>query len=127
MKYELSQGAYRDFLNSLNLTQQITRTGTAPTNVIGTGALVSPLIARNFIEIATPGTGTAPAVYGLDADADNIFDETTDGEWVACNFLSWMDLAAYLDWAGLAPMTEIVFERICRGASTAGANPSVLF
>lgn len=126
MKYELSQGAYRDFLNSLILTQQTTRTATAPTSVIGTGALVNPLGFRNFIEITTPSVGGAPAVYGLDASGNNIFDEAADGEWVVCNFLSWQDLSAYLDWAGIAPMTEIVFEKICRGASTAGANPSVL-
>ncbi len=29
--------------------------------------------------------------------------------------LSWQDLAAYLDWACLRPMTELEFEKICRG------------
>jgi len=33
----------------------------------------------------------------------------------ACNFLSWMDGCAYADWAGLRPMTELEFEKICRG------------
>ena len=125
MKYELSQAAYRDFLNALTLTQQTTRTANAPTSAIGTGALTTSGTFRNFIETATPSVGGAPAIYGLDASGNNVFDETADGEWIACNFLSWMDLAAYLDWAGLSPMTEIGFERICRGASTAGANPSV--
>lgn len=126
MKYELSQAAYRDFLNSLNLTKQTTRTANAPTSVIGTGALITSGTNRNFIEIATPSTGGAPAVYGCDASGNNVFDETDDGEWIACNFLLWPDIAAYLDWAGLAPMTEVMFERICRGASTSGPNPSVL-
>jgi len=126
MKYELSQAGYRDFLNSLNLTQQTTRTANAPTSATGTGALVATGTFRNFIEIATPSAGGAPAVYGLDASGNNVFDETGDGEWIACNYLSWMDIAAYLDWAGLAPMTEILYERICRGASTAGPNASVL-
>jgi hypothetical protein len=34
----------------------------------------------------------------------------------ACNYLSWADGAAYADWAGLRPMTELEFEKICRGA-----------
>jgi formylglycine-generating enzyme required for sulfatase activity len=126
MKYELSQGGYRDFLNSLNLAQQTTRTENPPGSGIGTGALITGGIDRNKIEISISSIGGASAVYGLDADGDNIFDEANDGEWVACNYLSWMDIAAYLDWAGLAPMTEILYERICRGASTVGPNFAVL-
>jgi hypothetical protein len=126
MKYELSQGAYRDFLNSLTLIQQTTRTANAPTSAIGTPALSAFSSPRYSIEIATPSLGNAPAIYGLDASGNNVFNENTDGEWIACGSLSWQDLAAYLDWAGLSPMTEIGFERICRGASTAGVNPSIL-
>jgi hypothetical protein len=126
MKYELSQAAYRDFLNSLTLAQQTTRTENAPTSAVGTAALApAPGINRNNIEIATPSSGGSPAVYGCDGNNNNVFDEATDGEWIACNYLSWMDMAAWLDWAGLAPMTEIIYERICRGASTLGTNPSI--
>jgi formylglycine-generating enzyme required for sulfatase activity len=34
---------------------------------------------------------------------------------VACNNLSWADDAAYADWSGLRPMTELEFEKACRG------------
>jgi formylglycine-generating enzyme required for sulfatase activity len=34
---------------------------------------------------------------------------------VACNYLSWRDDAAYADWSGLRPMTELEFEKACRG------------
>jgi formylglycine-generating enzyme required for sulfatase activity len=34
---------------------------------------------------------------------------------VACNYLSWADCAAYADWSGLRPMTELEFEKACRG------------
>jgi formylglycine-generating enzyme required for sulfatase activity len=46
----------------------------------------------------------------------------TTNPYVACNYLSWMDGAAYSDWAGLRPMTELEFEKACRGtvASVAG-------
>ncbi|MFM9020177.1 MAG: SUMF1/EgtB/PvdO family nonheme iron enzyme, partial [Sediminibacterium sp.] len=49
---------------------------------------------------------------------NNVFDETDDGEWITCNYLSWADLAAYLDWAGLRPITELEFEKIGRGPNT---------
>ena len=38
---------------------------------------------------------------------------------VACNYLSWADLAAYLDWSSLRPMTELEFEKSCRGTAAA--------
>lgn len=116
MKYEISQGQYRDFLNTLTYTQQVTRTASVPTSAIGTGALASTGTNRNYIEIKTPGVSTTtPAVYGCDVDNDNVFDESVDGEWVACNFLKWNDITAFLDWAALRPMTELEFEKACRG------------
>jgi formylglycine-generating enzyme required for sulfatase activity len=116
MKYEISQGQYRDFLNTLTYTQQLNRTTNVPTSAIGTGAMATAVTNRNYIEIKTPGVAsTTPAVYGCDANANNVFDETIDGEWVACNFLKWNDVTAFLDWAALRPMTELEFEKACRG------------
>lgn len=40
---------------------------------------------------------------------------TTAHPYVACNFLSWPDGAAYAHWAGLRPMTETEYEKACRG------------
>jgi formylglycine-generating enzyme required for sulfatase activity len=39
----------------------------------------------------------------------------TNNPNVACNYLSWADDAAYADWSGLRPMTELEFEKACRG------------
>lgn len=39
----------------------------------------------------------------------------TNSPHVACNFLSWMDGVAYADWAGLRPMSELEYEKACRG------------
>ncbi len=126
MKYELSQAGYRDFLNSLNLAQQTSRTFSAPTSATGTSALNSNGNQRQYIEIATPSSGGLPAVYGCDGNGNNIYNEAADGEWIATSFLIYTDVAAYLDWSGLSLMNEVMYERIGRGATSAGANPSVL-
>jgi formylglycine-generating enzyme required for sulfatase activity len=47
--------------------------------------------------------------------------ETTNPN-VACNYLSWADGAAYADWSGLRPMTELEFEKACRGDQQAIAG-----
>ncbi len=123
MKYEITQGAYRDFLNTLTYTQQLKRTANAPSSAVGTGALTTSGNNRNWLETKTAGVATTtPAVYGCDANANNVTDETADGEWIACNFLTWMDLSAYLDWAGLRPITELEYEKACRGNITAVAS-----
>ncbi|MBS1643869.1 MAG: hypothetical protein JST36_02435 [Bacteroidetes bacterium] len=123
MKYEISQAGYRDFLNTLDSLQQSSRVNMAVTSAKGTnvqGASASSF--GYYIEIAKPAVLDTPATFGLDGNGNNVFDEASDGEWKACSYLNWMDLAAYLDWAGLAPMSEIGYEYICRGASSAGAN-----
>jgi hypothetical protein len=124
MKYEINQAGYRDFLNTLDSIQQANRTSIAPSSATGTNIFFGAL-NRNFIEIKTPAIFGTPAVYGCDGNGNNVFDEAGDGEWIACNFLAWVDVAAYLDWSGLAPMSELQFERICRGNSSAGANAAV--
>ncbi len=121
MKYEMSQGQYRDFLNTLTYAQQVNRTAVVPTSAAGTGVLSSTNANRNGIDIQTPGNATtlAPAVYACNLDADANYNETVDGEWIACNFLNWMDGCAYMDWAGLRPMTELEYEKACRGNQAA--------
>ncbi|MCX6265086.1 MAG: SUMF1/EgtB/PvdO family nonheme iron enzyme [Bacteroidetes bacterium] len=116
MKYEISQGQYRDFLNLLTYSQQSGRTINAPSSSTGTGALTTPGNFRNGIEISTSGiSGSLPAIYGCDLNNNNTYNESDDGEWIACNYLSWDDVAAYLDWAGLRPITELEYEKVCRG------------
>lgn len=116
MKYEISQGQYRDFLNTLTFEHQATRTMNPPSSAIGSGALVTSGTYRQGIEIKTTGVNpNTPAVYGCDLSNNNIFDESGDGEWIACNYLRWSDITAFLDWAALRPMTELEYEKACRG------------
>jgi formylglycine-generating enzyme required for sulfatase activity len=123
MKYEVSQGQYRDFLNTLNYTQQASRTGTAPNSSAGTGALSSTNLNRNGLDIRTPGTSSSvPAVYACNLDGDANYDENNDGIFVSCNFLTWPHIAAYLDWSGLRPMSEMEYEKACRGVIAASTG-----
>lgn len=123
MKYELSQGGYRDFLNTLTYQQQVNRliSTVSPASSTGTNIHPTGTTRRQYIEIATSGNSGSnlPAVMGCDADGDNIFNEATDGEWITTSLLTWPDVASYLDWAGLRPMTELEYEKACRGPLTA--------
>lgn len=123
MKYEISQGQYRDFLNTLTRTQQNTRTlADVSTDVITNVYVMSNTATvsdRQGIRCPASGNGTtAPISFGCSVDGDATFNEADDGEWIACNYLSWMDVAAYADWAGLRPMTELEFEKAARGSNT---------
>ena len=117
MKYEVTQQGYVDFLNTLTYNQQVTRTATVPTSAAGSAAMFTSNTNRNGIDIQTPGVAsTNPAVYACNLDGDAFYGEAgSDGTDIACNFLSWGDLTAYLDWSGLRPLTELEFEKACRG------------
>ena len=125
MKHEITQGAYRDFLNTLTYTQQVSRTQAAPNSAAGTFAVsgVGLSTRRNGLKIATAGVASAtPAVYGCDLNGTGGYNETTDGEWIPEGYLIWPDVAAFLDWAALRPMTELEYEKSCRGPNAAVLN-----
>lgn len=120
MKYEITQKQYMGFLNTLSYIQQRERTINTP-SVANTFAfsVTSPFTAptlRNGIKVKTAGTGAAPAEYAMDLDNDGVWNETNaDGLNIAMNYLSQEDLKAYLDWSALRPMTELEYEKVCRG------------
>lgn len=117
MKYEVTQQGYVDFLNTLTYTQQQARTVNQPNSAPGTSAFFST--DRNGISIRTPGVySTTPAVYACNLNGNTVFDEADDGKDIACNYLVWSSLSAYLDWSGLRPWTELEFEKACRGPLT---------
>ena len=106
MKYEVTQGQYVDFLNLLNYTQQTNRVNNG-TNVVGQSivdASVNVFPGRNTIQVQVAGVNsTTPRVYST-ARPDR-----------ACGHMNGADMLAYLDWAALRPMTELEFEKACRG------------
>jgi formylglycine-generating enzyme required for sulfatase activity len=108
MKYEISQRQYRDFLNTLTSTQRGSRTATmTSTKYVMTDT--DTVSFRNGLYTADGST----VVCDLDDDATG--NETNDGQWIACDCLCWYDLTAYADWAALRPMSELEFEKACRG------------
>ena len=91
MKYELSQQEYCDFLNTLTPTQQK---------------------ARDFTGIREYNRPIADYRNAI-INENGLY--TTNRPDRPCNFLSWLDGQAYADWAGLRHMTELEFEKSCRG------------
>lgn len=128
LKYELSQQQYVDFLNTLTRRQQDSRTATdlsvGVTTVTNRYVMSNStnLQNRNGIRCNASISAFLPIQFYVDADADGVADEANDGRGIACNFLSWADLAAYLDWAGLRPLTELEFEKAGRGVRTPVPN-----
>lgn len=116
MKYSISQGQYVDFLNCLTYSQQASRTAVLPSSPIGTLAMTTLQADRSGVKIKIPGNPSAiPALYGCDLNSNGVFNEADDGQHISCNWLSWADGSAYSDWAALRPMSELEFEKACRG------------
>jgi formylglycine-generating enzyme required for sulfatase activity len=127
MKYEMSQQQYVDFLNTLTRTQQNTRTGTdiSGTAITNRYVMSNTSTSSNRNGIRCDGTlpaSPSPVTFYCDLNNNGIGGEATDGREIACNWLSWGDLTAYLDWSGLRPMTELEFEKACRGTIAPVAN-----
>jgi len=140
MKYEISQGQYRDFLNTLTRSQQsnrVTMDGTLGRYAGGftwngsswSGSAVSNLSTpanRNGLRLIIDPGGDLPRTYACDLNTSGTLptgvNQSDDGEWIGMSMLNWMDGCAYMDWAGLRPMTELEFEKACRGDQAPLAN-----
>ena len=68
---------------------------------------------------------SGPIEIYCDLDEDGVKNESNDGEWLACNYLTWNDGAAFMDWSGLRPMTELEFVKVCRGPNVPVAGEYV--
>lgn len=128
MKYEMTQEAYCEFLNTLNQGQQDGRIeGTLANLAVNNFAWGSDLSQYRYqirIKQAAP-----VAIFGMNANNNSVFDETDkvkydsrdtlvrniDGQDLAMHFVSFYDLLAYAEFSGLRPMTELEYEKACRG------------
>jgi formylglycine-generating enzyme required for sulfatase activity len=123
MKDLVSQGQYVDFLNCLTRVQQNNRTAadlSAGITYVAHRYVMADSVnssIRQFICCDSVIDGYSPITFYCDANGNGIGNEDDDGQWVACNFLSWSDQAAYLDWCGLRPMTELEYEKAGRGTA----------
>ncbi len=94
MKYEITQRQWVDFFNMLTDNQKTARDLTDLNGKNSDG-----LVARNNVSWSS-GDATLPS---------NLYGE------VPCSYLSWADVAAYLDWTAMRPFTELEFEKATRG------------
>ncbi len=128
MKYPITQYQYVEFLNKLTRAQQagglligtsIPTTATTVTNrYVLSGPSGSTAIAnRNGIRCNGTIAANVPITFYCDLDGDGIPNEVTDGLDIACNWLCWQRISAFLDWSGLRPMTELEYEKACRGTA----------
>lgn len=91
MKYEMTEEQWVDFYNTLSYEARSNRDITGPG-----GKDANTTLHRNTIYIED---GVA---YTLRPSR-------------ALSYISWQDLCAYADWAGLRPMTELEYEKASRG------------
>lgn len=91
MKYELSQEQWTTFFNLLTLTQQQ---------------------ANDITDIDHRGPND---VDRNTLDWDGQYGATTQNPYTPLSFPLWGECLAYLDWAGLRPMSELEFVKACRG------------
>jgi formylglycine-generating enzyme required for sulfatase activity len=87
MKYETSQGLYAQFLNSLSSYASHQRVNFA---------------GKQYYKYRG-------SIVMKDDKYEALAPERP------CNFISWDDACALADWAALRPMTELEFEKACRG------------
>ena len=99
MKYEVTQAQYVNFFNTLTAAQQ-----PALDLTDAAGKDSTAVINRNGFSVAADGQAS-----------------TTSPD-VPVNFISAARAWAYLDWAGLRPMTELEYEKAARGPAAVVFN-----
>jgi len=133
MKYEISNQQFVDFFNTLSREEQDSQTYTDLS-----GTVINRLFPitythdvhyRHTIRFEYVSMDTDPTRYNVantdqplhffcDLNENGIEDDADDGKDLALCHVGWANGTAYSDWAGLRPMTELEFEKACRGPET---------
>ena len=121
MKYEITNEQYTEFLNTLTYAQQQNRTQSDLDFINNTNHYVMSATGtpsnRNAIRTNASNYGGEKHTFYCDLNNNGTPNEANDGQNVACSKLSIKDILAYLEWAGLRPMTTMEFEKACRGSA----------
>ncbi len=93
MKYEITEGQWVEFVNSL------------------------PAVARGHRDVTDSAHKNSDAVIARNTVACSgaALVCTTQRPSRAMTYLAWADLAGFLDWAALRPLSELEFEKMARG------------
>ncbi len=94
MKYEMTQQQWVDMLNTLTAQQQ------------------TLLASTTHFFVGFGVTSFDEGRYGI-SETGGVYSTTEP--YIPMIYLDWIRAAAYGDWSGLRPMTELEFEKACRG------------
>jgi len=95
MKYELTEGQWVEFLNSLPSSSYREN--------------------RDITDATHKNTDTVIHRNTISCSGSSLTCSTSRPAR-ALNYISWMDLSAFLDWLALRPLSELEFEKITRGS-----------
>lgn len=118
MKYSVSQKQYVDFLNTLMRPQQGPRFAGRIVGAFMFDSFFSGSTTpqhRNGVRLISNPIAPELRVFGNDLNNNNIVGEADDGQNIAMNIVYFRDAAAFADWAGMRPMTELEYEKAARG------------
>lgn len=121
MKYELTQEQYISFLNTLPRSAQYERTIGGYLDKLAPGDYVfgenrDRASHRNGIVLQERSENNGlPYTFACDLNGDNLSNGADDGQALPCNYLTPADLLSYAEWSGLRPLSELEYEKMCRG------------
>lgn len=121
MKYDVTQEQYAEFLNTLTIVQQQTRTKTDLSAVTTSNRFVMTATAtpskRNGIACDANANNTMPITFYCDLNNNGVPNENNDGQNIINNVVSIADIGSYIDWTCLRLPTEFEYEKACRGTA----------